>query len=186
MDQGADATTAGVLREPSLTSRVVKGGAWVFAGKMAGRGLQLVKMVVLARLLVPEDFGLFGIVMLALAAMETFTQTGFHTALIQKKDDIEQYLDTAWTVQVVRGLVLAAALFLSAPLFAWFFDEPRVVPLLQALSAIEVLRGLSNIGTVYFEKELEFRKQVTYQVGRYPTYIHPLVVVERKDYVIGS
>ena len=150
--------------EPSLTARVVKGGAWVFAGKVGSRGLQAIKLVVLARLLVPDDFGLFGIVMLALAAAETFTQTGFQTALIQKQDDTDEYLDTAWTVQVIRGFLLAVALFAAAPLIAWFFDEPRVIPLLQLLSTMEVLRGFTNIGIVYFQKELEFHKQVAYQL----------------------
>ncbi len=51
--------------EPSLTARVVKGAGWVFAGKIVSRGLSLVKIVVLARLLTPEDFGLFGIVIVA-------------------------------------------------------------------------------------------------------------------------
>ncbi|MFW6115789.1 MAG: lipopolysaccharide biosynthesis protein [Chloroflexota bacterium] len=150
--------------EPSLTARVVKGSAWVFVGKVGSRGLQAIKLVVLARLLVPEDFGLFGIVMLALSAAETFTQTGFQTALVQKQGNTEDYLDTAWTVQVLRGFVLAGTLFAISPLLAWFFDEPRVVPLLRALSAMEALRGFTNIGVVYFQKELEFHKQVTYQL----------------------
>ncbi|NLE95968.1 MAG: oligosaccharide flippase family protein [Dehalococcoidia bacterium] len=104
----------------------------MFAGKVAGPGLQTVKLIVLARLLIPEDFGLFGIVTLAMTALETLTQSGFQGALMQKRDSTEAYLDTAWTVQAVRGFVLAGILLVTTPLFAWFFEEPRVVPLLRA------------------------------------------------------
>ncbi len=148
--------------EFSLTTRVVRGGAWVFAGKVAGRGLQVIKLVVLARLLVPEDFGLFGITMLAMAAIETLTTTGFEKALIQRRDDARAHLDTAWTVQILRGLVIAALLFAGAPLVAWFFDEPRTVPLLRVLCLTKLLGGFRNIGMVYWRKELEFSKEVLY------------------------
>ncbi len=151
--------------EPSLTGRVVKGAAWVFAGKLAGRGMSLVKLVVLARLLSPEDFGLFGIVMLAIAALQTFTQTGFNTALIQRKDNTEDYLDTAWTVQIIRGLVLAGLLYASAPLVGWFFEEPRAVPLLRVMCAAVAVSGFVNIGTIYFRKELQFHKQVLWDTA---------------------
>jgi len=148
--------------EPSLTARVVRGAAWVFAGKMVGRGLDLVRLVVLARLLSPADFGLFGIVMLAIAALQTFTRTGFDTALIQRKAGTEAYLDTVWTVQVVRALALAAILFSAAPLVGWFFGDPRAVPLLRVMCVSVVLGGLANIGVIYFRKDLEFHKQFVY------------------------
>ncbi len=160
----ADSTSSDQSRISQLTSRVIKGGIWIFASNLASRGLQVVKLIVLARLLMPEDFGIFGIVTLALAAMETFTETGFQTALIQRKKVTDTYLDTAWTVQVLRGFFLAGVLFAAAPVFAWFFSDPRVTSLLRFLSTVEILRGLTNIGIIYFRKELEFRKQATYQL----------------------
>lgn len=155
----------GLDRAPSYSfaSRVVKSGGWVVGGKVARRGLQAVRLIVLGRLLVPEDFGLFGIVTLALAAMETLTQTGFQVALIQRQAGTEDYLDTAWTVQVVRGFVLAGILFAGAPLLVWLFGEPRVVRPLRVVSAIEVLRGFVNIGIIYLQKEMRFEREVAYQ-----------------------
>jgi O-antigen/teichoic acid export membrane protein len=149
--------------EPSLTSRVVKSVGWVFAGRVANRGLGLIKMVVLARLLAPENFGLFGIVMLAIATLQTFITTGFNTALIQKQENTEEYLDTAWTIQVVRGLVLAGILFAAAPAVGWFFEEPRAVPLLRVMCISVALGGFINIGMIYFQKELEFHKSFIYE-----------------------
>ncbi len=148
--------------EASLTSRVIKGGTWVFVGMIAGRGLTMAKLVILARLLTPEDFGLFGIVMLAMAAIETFTQTGFDKALVQRRDDARGHLDTAWTVQIVRSFVLAGLLFASAPLVATFFDEPRAIPILRVLCIAQLLGGFRNIGMIYWLKDLEFNRRVVY------------------------
>jgi len=153
--------------EPSLTSRVVRGAVWVLVGKGASRLLGFVRTVILARLLAPGDFGLFGIVMLAQATLDTFTQTGFGAALIQRKADIKGYLDTAWTVQVIRRLVLAMGVFAGAPLVGWFFVEPRAVPLLRLMSISIALSGFVNIGIIYFRKELQFRRQVAYDVLSY-------------------
>ena len=149
---------------PSLTALVVKGTAWVFAGKVLSRGMSVAQLFILARLLLPKDFGLFAIVMLALGTLDTFTQTGFDMALIQRRENTEDYLDTAWTVQVVRGFLLAGSLFAIAPLVGWFFDEPRVVPLLRLLCVMKVLEGFTNIGILYFRKEFQFHKQVVYDL----------------------
>ncbi|MEG3066607.1 oligosaccharide flippase family protein [Acetomicrobium sp.] len=68
-----------------LYQRTVRSGIWVFSLKIFERALGIVKLVILARILVPNDFGLMGIALLALACLETFSQTGFQQALIQKK-----------------------------------------------------------------------------------------------------
>jgi len=70
-----------------LSRKVVKGGLWVFTLRIINRGLGFVRTIILARLLAPEDFGLLGISMLAIATLETFSQTGFQAALIQKKEN---------------------------------------------------------------------------------------------------
>lgn len=155
-------TTGAPAGPPPLTTRVVKGAGWVFAGRAVRRGADLVKIIVLARLLSPADFGLFGIVMLAIATLDALSQTGLNIALIQHKDRTEAYLDTAWTVQVIRGLVMVAVLFGGAPAIGWFFDEPRAVLLLRVACVSVALGGFVNIGIIYFQKELEFHKHFLY------------------------
>jgi len=144
---------------------VVRGGFWVFALRILDRLFKLVRTIVLARLLAPKDFGLFGIALLAMSALETFSQTGFQQALIQTKRDIRPYLDTAWTVQVIRGAVLALILFGIGPYVAAFFGEPAAVALLRVLGLSMLFQGFANIGVVYFQKELEFHKQFVYQLS---------------------
>jgi len=147
---------------PSLTKKVVRGAKWVFAGRIIARAVEFIKAIVLARLLVPEDFGLFGIVMLALMVSDVFSQTGFNAALIQRSDDAKAYLDTAWTVQIARGILLSLILFLSASFVGWFFHDQRIIKLLKVMSIAPLIQGFINIGVVYFQKELEFHKQFLY------------------------
>jgi O-antigen/teichoic acid export membrane protein len=143
----------------TLKERAIQGSIWLFIQRASSLLLWLLRVIVLARLLTPEDFGLFGIAFLAMSALETLSQTGFGAALIQKKEEIESYLDTAWTIQLIRGAVLALILLITAPYLARFFNEPTVTPLLRLLALSPLLRGLTNIGILYFQKELEFDKQ---------------------------
>lgn len=155
-----------ILEQPgSLSKKVVRGGLWVFALRIINRGLGFIKTIILARLLSPEDFGLLGIAMLAIATLDTFSQTGFQNALIQKKENIESYLDTAWTVSAIRGILLFLILFFSAPLVATFFKSPQATLVIKVIAISTLLSGFRNIGILFFQKELEFNKQFVYELS---------------------
>lgn len=151
--------------EASLSQRVARGGAWVFALRVLEKILQLIRLVIVARLLAPNDFGLFGIALLAMSALETFSQTGFQAALVQKKDDITQYLDTAWSISVIRGIILFILLFLSAPYIALFFNSAEASLIIQVIGVSVFLTGFTNVGIVSFQRELKFNKQFVYQLS---------------------
>jgi lipopolysaccharide exporter len=146
-----------------LSKKVVRGGVWVFSLRILNRGLGFIRTLILARLLAPEDFGLLGIALLSISTLETFSQTGFEAALIQKKENIESYLDTAWTVSVIRGLVLFLILLLCAPIIADFFNSPQAILIIRVIAISTLLSGLRNIGIIFFRKELEFNKQFFYE-----------------------
>ena len=133
------------------------------------RALQLAMLVVLARLLSPEEFGLMGIALLVIAALTRFSQLGLDQALIQHpEDDVDDYFGTVWILSILRALAIAGVAFFSAPYVADFFGEPRgvVVPLLSVIALGPIARGLENPAAVYFEKDLEFHKQFLLVVSR--------------------
>lgn len=146
-----------------LSQKVVHAGVWVFTLRIINRLFGLTRTIVLARLLAPNDFGLFGIAILALSSLESFSKTGFDQALIQRKEETISYLDTAWTIQVLRGVILGIILFFAAPLVGTFFGEPRAVLIVRILGLAELIRGLRSVGIVYFRKDLEFHKQFIYK-----------------------
>jgi len=99
------------------------------------------------------------------ATLDTFSQTGFQQALVQKKEDIKSYLDSAWTVLILRGFILFAILFFIAPYAAIFFDAPEAKSIIQVIGFAVLLQAFTNIGVIYFQKELEFNKQFIYQLS---------------------
>ena len=143
----------------TLSQRVVRGGVWVFGLRITNRVFGLIRTIILARLLAPKDFGLFGIALLIMEILGTFSQFGISTALVQKKENIESYLDTAWTIQLIRALVVACVLFGIAPYAASFFNAPAAIPIIYTLAISTWLGGIANIGIIYFRKEFEFHKQ---------------------------
>lgn len=149
--------------ERTLTKRVIKGSFWNLLLRFSNSGLGLLRTIVLVRLISPHDFGLFGIAMLALSIVDTFSETGFNQALIKKKGDIGSFLDSVWTVQVTRGFVIAIVLFFASSYVADFFDTEQAEPILKMIGLAIIFKNLANVSVVYFEKELKFNKFFVYQ-----------------------
>jgi O-antigen/teichoic acid export membrane protein len=97
---------------------------------------------------------------LSVNVLNVFSETGVEAALIQKDKIGRTELDIAWTLGIVRGLLLFTLLFLSAGLIASYFDNMTLKPVLRAMSATFLLGGFTNIGIIYFQKELDFKKKV--------------------------
>ncbi len=151
--------------DENLFRRTARGGFWVFFLRISHQLLQIIKIIILARLLNPKDFGLMGISLLAIAGLETFSKTGFHNALVQKKGDIRNYLDTAWTFSIIRGFILFITLYIAAPFVAIFFKAPEAKFIIQIMGAAVIFEAFTNIGVIHFQKELEFNKQFIYKLS---------------------
>ena len=102
--------------------------------------------------------------MLALSLLEPFLGPGAEALLVQKKGEIRDYLDVAWSIQIVRGLLLGAILVLAAPYIASFFSVPEARSIIQLIAVVPVVRGFLNPGLVYFQRELQFHKQFRYEI----------------------
>jgi len=118
----------------SLSKKVSKGVLWVTVSTICTRVLNIASVIILARLLAPEDFGLMAISMAIVSFSQGTTQTGFESALIQKQKNPANFLNTAWSFELVRYMILFMVIFLAAPLLASFFNEPRAVTILRVIS----------------------------------------------------
>jgi len=153
-----------IIEEP-LSHRVVKGGFWVFVSRGIERTFYITRLIILARILAPHDFGILGIAMLTMLTLENFSQTGFQAALIQKKEDIDAYLNSAWTVGIIRGFILFIILYFISPYVAVFFKTPQAEPIIRVIGFSFLIQAFTNIGVIYFQKELEFNKQLVFQLS---------------------
>lgn len=135
-------------------------------------------MIVVAQILGPGDFGLVAIAFLALSIFEVFTKAGFQESLIQKQGDIETYLNSIWTVLLLRGFILYGLIFTFSPFISSFFIEPRAENLIKVISLVLILRGCTNIGVIFFQKDLEFKKQFFLDLSKtLPDFIITIILV---------
>jgi O-antigen/teichoic acid export membrane protein len=134
--------------------------------RISGRGLSFVRIIVLARILTPEAFGLVGVGLLGVDLVTALTSTGFNSALIQKKGNIHDYLDTSWVMAILRGLFMGGVLFFCAPLIARFFGSPEARPIVQVMASLVFIDGFTNSGIIYLNKELEIQKQFAWGMSQ--------------------
>lgn len=140
------------------------GSAWMVAMRWAIRSVGLVSTVVLARLLAPDDFGVVAMAMVAVAILQSFTQSGVDLALLRADEPTREHYDAAWTLEIIQGIALAVALFATAPLVAGQFEDPRVTEVIRALSVAGLIGGFQNIGVVNFRRTLDFRREFRFGV----------------------
>ncbi len=157
--------------DSSLSKKVTKGALWVTASLICVRGLGIISAIIVTRLLMPSDYGLMALAASVIALSKSTTDTGFESALIQNQDRPEDFLNTTWTFELTRHLILFFVIFLVAPLLASFFKEPRTVEVIRVISLSLVFQGLRNIGVVYFRKNLDFHKQFVLEIVPLVIYI---------------
>lgn len=146
----------------SLGRKTVQGAAWMVGFRWLDRSFGVISMIVLARLLLPEDFGLVALASSIAAALEILRNFSFPVALIQNQSAERSHFDTAFTLNLVISLVLGLALLALAPPAARFFDEPRLASVASVFGLGFLVTGLENIGVVAFRRDMEFQKEFIY------------------------
>jgi len=143
----------------------IKSFSWVGLLRLMFRAAGFLRTAILARLLTPNQFGVFGIGTIVLGLVEMFTETGINVFLIQKNQDqaVKEYLHTAYTVSIVRGFLISLLIILTTPLILTFFNTPQALPILLSLSLVPLIRGFINPAIINFQKKLEFHKDFAFR-----------------------
>ena len=141
-----------------LARRCLAGGSWVLLAMGLTLAIGVARTVVVARQLGPGELGVMAIGLLVLGALEALTSSGVETALVTHPGDPEADLDAAFTLQAVRGVLLAAILWLAAPLVGGFFANAAAVPVVRAVGAVALLRGLANPRVAMLVRRIDFQR----------------------------
>ncbi len=157
------------------TKIAIKGISWMSILRIITRALSFFKIAVLARVLTPSQFGVFGIASLALAFLEILTETGVNIILIQVKKDIKEYIDSAWVVSIIRGVIIFLGIIVTAPFVASFFNTPGALGILLLISLVPLIRGFINPAVVKFQKELGFKYEFWFRTTLF--FVDALVTV---------
>ncbi len=149
-----------------LSRRLISGSTWMVGMRFAVRGIGLVSTIVLARVLTPADFGVMAMAMLLIGFIEVFSDIECQYALIRHPNPDRSHYDSAWTMGLGLNTTLSILIVAIAPLAPLYFDDERIVPVIQLLSLRLFLGGLVNIGTVDFRRNLNFAKEFQFGLTR--------------------
>ncbi len=147
------------------TFQTIKGVSWIGGIRGVTRVLTLVKTLIIARILTPSQFGVFGVATLVLALIEILTETGVNIFLVQQKEDVDKYINTAWIVSIFRGLVIACLIIILAPFISLFFKSSQSYQLLLLIAFVPLIRGFINPSVIKFQKTLMFNNEFYYRTS---------------------
>lgn len=142
----------------TLKDKAVAGLAWTSVERLAQQAIQFVIGVVIARILTPDDYGVVGMTAIFLAVANTLVDSGFGSALIQKKDKTESDYSTCFYFNIVVGAALYAAMWVAAPSIADFYHTPILTGVCRALGLTFVINSLSIAQTARMTAEMRFRE----------------------------
>jgi O-antigen/teichoic acid export membrane protein len=144
----------------SLRREVGLGLFWVTIATIGARGLSLLRQLILARLLVPADFGLVGYASLTIGVLELFKELGFSSALIYRQEDLEEAANTTFVAVLISSSLLYGMAWFGSPLVAQFFKNQALVPVLRVLSVTLVISAISQVPLTLMAKGMGFKNKV--------------------------
>ncbi|OGY90197.1 MAG: hypothetical protein A2677_04175 [Candidatus Komeilibacteria bacterium RIFCSPHIGHO2_01_FULL_52_14] len=144
--------------DPNIYTKTVHSGKWFALSTIAQRIINFFAFLILARLLLPADYGVISIVFLVTGIIDDVSTPGFGAALLQKKDNVEYYLRAVWTWDVLRSAVLAGLIVILSGEISSFFKIPQYHLLIALSGLLLVIPSVSNPKQLYFFKELDFKK----------------------------
>lgn len=131
---------------------------WKLMERGGTQGVGFIVSILLARLLLPEEYGLIALVSIFVSLAGVFVQSGFNTALIQKKDADEVDFSSVFYLSLFVAGILYIVLFFTAPFIADFYRELQLIPVIRVLSITLFLGAFNSIQNAYVSKNMMFKK----------------------------
>ena len=153
------------MKTETMKSKVVANLVWKLMERGGTQGIQFIVQIILARLLLPEEYGIIAIVALFIALAGIFVDSGLNTALIQKKDADKLDFSSVFWVGLGLAAILYGILFLASPFLAEFFHQPKLVEVVRVLSLTLFLGAFSSIQQAVIAIRMEFKKLLVSSLG---------------------
>ena len=152
------------LQSSQLQSRVLGSGGMLLAADLYANGIRLLGNLIITRLLYPEAFGLMLIVNLAFTALDMISDIGLRSAIIVQRSSISSsFLNTIWTLSILRGMALGTILLLAAPYIAEVYGEPELLAMLQIASLAPLINGFASLAPILQEKQIRMTRVVVWK-----------------------
>lgn len=148
----------------SLRNKTIGALKWSFVQEIAQKFLQFAIGILMARLLSPREFGLVALLTVLVVVAQVLLESGFGSALIQRKDPTATDESSVFYFNVVLGLLLAGLLWLAAPAVAAFYELPELTALARAMAVILVINGFAVVQNALMVRRLDFRRQAVISI----------------------
>ena len=153
------------MPEDNLKTSVLSSLFWKFLERGGVSGVQFIVQIILARLLLPEDYGVIALIVVFIAISQTFVQSGLGTALIQKKKVTDADYSSVFYLSLGVALVFYCILFLGAPAIAAFYNQPLITPVLRVLGLTLFFGAVNTIQNAVIARNFLFRKLFVSSLG---------------------
>jgi O-antigen/teichoic acid export membrane protein len=161
----------------SVKKRAIRGAVWTIAGYGAGQIIRFASNIVLTRLLVPEFFGLMAVVNTLRIGIELFSDLGIAQSVVNhKRGDEEDFLNTAWTIQIIRGFILWLLCLLMTYPIANFYEDKRLLLLIPIVGATSVFDGFTSTAIHTLHRRMELGKYTVFELGLQIFVISTLII----------
>ena len=140
------------------SGKVLSNLFWRFAERCGAQGVTLIVSIVLARLLDPKVYGTVALITVFTTILQKFVDSGFGTALIQKKDADDLDFSSVFYFNIFSCLLIYALLYFAAPLIAKFYSDESLVPLIRVMSLMLIISGVKNVQQAYVSRTMQFKR----------------------------
>ena len=149
----------------NLKQKTVSGIMWSAIERFSLQGVQFIIQIILARLLLPSDYGMIGMLAIFLQVAQVFIDSGFTNALIQKKDRTEEDFATVFYFNILVAVLFYGILFFSASLIADFYNMPTLVLVIRFIALSLIINALSAIHRTKLIISVNFKTQSKISLG---------------------
>lgn len=146
-----------------MRTLLVRGAMWVTLTRILLNLISFISTALLARLLLPSDFGLVAIASALIAVVMAVSELSLSQALIQCRDPVDEHFDTAFTLNLIRAIILAALIALMAFPLARIYGDPRLLPIMLVSASGAVIAGIVSPRLVTFQRQLQFKQDFILQ-----------------------
>lgn len=159
----------------TLTQKTAKNIGIIFLATIFNRVVRFISKIILARLLLPADFGLVALGSLAIETLNLFRDVGMGSALIYQKKQVKEAANTAFILIPIIAVILFITAYFIAPFVAAFFGELAVTEIVRILAIVLIIGSLGSVPATLLEKELNFKKAVIPQIAS--TIVYAIVAI---------
>lgn len=153
------------MENQNTNSNILSSLFWKLMERGGTQGIQFIVQIILARFLSPEEYGIIAIVMVFILLANVFVESGFNTALIQKKDADEVDFSSVLYLSLGVATILYGLIFITAPFIASFYDQPILIQVLRVLSITIFIGAFNSIQNAYIARNMLFKKLFTSSLG---------------------